>query len=129
MKPGTSQVGAERGRVVRFLASGAANTAITYLLYLIALAFLSPVVAYSLVYAIGIVLAYVLNRAFVFRSHSGWKSALATPLIYLLQYGISVVVINLWVGMGWRSELAPLPAIVLSLPVTYLLSRLTFLLR
>lgn len=126
MSPGPSQAD-ERGRVLRFFVSGAVNTVATYLLYLVALAYLSPHVAFTLVYAAGIVLAYALNRKFVFRSHAGWKSALATPLIYFLQYLVSMGVISLWVGMGWRAELAPLPAIALSLPLTYLLTRFTFL--
>lgn len=113
--------------MMRFLASGALNTLATYLLYLAALRYFSPQVAYTLVYAIGIVLAYALNRGFVFGSHTGWKSAVATPLIYLVQYGLSVGAISLWVSMGFWAELAPLPVIALSLPLTYLLSRSVFL--
>lgn len=125
---GPSPLGApERGRVVRFLASGAFNTLLTYVLYLVLLPSLGAVWSYSLAYAVGIVLAYVLNRAFVFRAHAGWKSMVAMPLIYMVQYGLSIAVVTCWVRAGLRPELAPLPAIVLSLPVTYLLSRVAFL--
>lgn len=117
----------ERARIVRFLASGAFNTLLTYVLYLLLLPLLGALWSYSLAYAAGIVLAYVLNRAFVFRAHAGWKSLAAMPLIYMVQYGISIAVVALSVRAGLRPELAPLPAIALSLPVTYLLSRIAFL--
>ena len=116
----------EQGRIVRFLASGAFNTLLTYGLYLVALRFTSPGVAYTLVYALGIALAYALNRAFVFRAHTGWRSALAMPLIYLVQYVLSLAIVTLWVRLGLSATLAPLPAIVLCMPVTYLLSRVSF---
>ncbi|HEY1230425.1 MAG TPA: GtrA family protein [Ramlibacter sp.] len=116
----------ERGRIVRFLASGAVNTLLTYVLYLFLLPWLGAVWSYTLAYVAGIVLAYVLNRAFVFRAHAGWKSVAAMPLIYMAQYGMSIAVVSLSVRAGLRPEYAPLPAIALSLPVTYLLSRLAF---
>lgn len=119
----------EPARALRFLASGAFNTLLTYLLYLGALAFMSPGVAYTLVYALGIALAYALNRAFVFRSHAGWRSAVAMPLIYLLQYLLSLGIITVWVRLGLPAALAPLPAIALSMPVTYLLTRASFVRR
>jgi putative flippase GtrA len=117
----------ETGRVMRFFASGAFNTAITYTLYLFALRFWSPQVAYTLVYLVGIALAYALNRSFVFRSHAGWRSALAMPLIYLVQYGVSLAIVSLWVWVGLPAFLAPLPAIVLCLPLVYFMSRFSFM--
>lgn len=126
MSPSGAGTSVEQGRVVRFLASGAFNTMLTYGLYLIALRFTSPGIAYTLVYAVGIALAYALNRSFVFRSHAGWRSALAMPLIYLLQFLLSLGVVTLWVRLGLPATLAPLPAIVLCMPLTYLLSRASF---
>lgn len=117
----------EPGRVLRFLMSGAFNTAVTYALYLVALRYWEPKTAYTLVYAAGICLAYVLNRAFVFRGHAGWRSVAATPLIYLVQYLFSLAVIQVWVMAGLPAWLAPLPAILLSIPLTYFLTRLSFM--
>ena len=117
---------AEQGRILRFLASGAFNTLLTYALYLLALRFMAPGLAYTLVYMLGIALAYVLNRGFVFRGHAGWRSALAMPAIYLVQYLLSLGVISLWVWMGLPAGLAPLPAIALCMPVTYVLTKRSF---
>ena len=116
----------EPGRVLRFLVSGAFNTGVTYALYLGALRYWQPTVAYTIVYAAGICLAYVLNRKFVFREHAGWRSVAATPLIYLVQYLFSLAVIQVWLMAGLPAWLAPLPAILLSIPLTYVLTRLSF---
>lgn len=119
----------ELGRLGRFLVSGAFNTALTYGLYLLLLRFWPPTLAYTVMYASGIVLAYVLNRSFVFRSHAGWRSAIATPLIYLVQYLVSIVLVKAWVAAGLPAYLAPVPAILVSLPLTFVLTRMSFVHR
>lgn len=131
---GGAQPAPARGRSLpggflgRFLVSGAFNTLLTYALYLLLLAPLGHRWAYTAVFAAGIALAYGLNRVFVFRAHAGWRSALAMPLIYGLQYALGLAVVALWVEwLGWPAVVAPLAAIALTLPVTYGLSRLAFL--
>jgi putative flippase GtrA len=111
---------------MRFLLSGAFNTALTYALYLVALRYWDPRLAYTAVYIAGICLAYVLNRLFVFRSHAGWRSAVATPLIYLFQYLVSIAVVQVWISAGLAAWLAPLPALLLGVPLTYVLTRRSF---
>ena len=125
MEPTGTKSG-EPGRFLRFLVSGAFNTGVTYALYLVALRYWQPATAYTIVYALGICLAYALNRAFVFRGHAGWRSVAATPLIYLVQYLFSLAVIQVWLMAGLPASLAPLPAILLSIPLTYVLTRLSF---
>jgi putative flippase GtrA len=115
------------GQVWRFLLAGAANTLLTYLLYLLLLGQVGHRVAYAAAYAAGIVLAYALGRGFVFRRHDGWRSVLLTPLIYLLQFCVGLLIVELWVTvLGLRAELAPLLAIAVTLPLTYVLSRWAF---
>lgn len=120
----------ERGLLRRFLLSGAANTLATYLLYLLLLDALGHRLAYSAAFVTGIGLAYGLNRVFVFESHAGWRSVVAMPLIYLLQYGLGLAIVEAWVAwLQWPRPLAPLAAIVATLPLTYLFTRAAFLRR
>lgn len=113
--------------VARFLVSGGFNTALTYGMYLGLLTILPYQVSYTIAYVSGIVLAYVLNRFFVFKSHQGLKSAVMMPLIYLVQYLLSLLILWVWVEKLWfDSRLAPLAAIVLTLPVTFVLSKFAF---
>jgi len=113
------------GEAVRFLIAGAANTAATYIIYLLALQIVPYRIAYTIAYALGIVLAYALNTRFVFRTPWRWKTLLAYPMVYLLQYGLGVACLSLLVERQWVSpELAPLLVVAITLPVTFVASRL-----
>ena len=70
----------------RFLATGLVNTAVGYGVYLGLLRWTSYEIAYAAAYVIGIVVAYVLNSLFVFRSPIGLRTALRYPFVYLAQY-------------------------------------------
>jgi putative flippase GtrA len=111
----------------RFLVSGGFNTALTYGIYLLLLLVLSYTVSYTISYLIGILLAYTLNRFFVFKSHRGLQSALLLPLIYGFQYLLSMLILWCWVEkFGFDERLGPLAAIVMTLPVTFAFSKLAF---
>ncbi|KPC15802.1 Membrane protein [Pseudomonas syringae pv. maculicola] len=72
-------------------------------------------------------MAYVLNRFFVFKSHQGLRSVILLPLIYAIQYSLSLVILWCWVEkLQFDERLAPLAAIALTLPVTFSLSKLAF---
>ncbi len=114
--------------IARFLFSGAVNTLLTYLLYLFLLSTLGHRLAYSVAFASGIGLAYLVNRIFVFKAHAGWRSALAMPLIYLVQYLLGMAIIELWIEvLGLQPTLGPLAAIAVTVPLVFALSRLAFL--
>jgi putative flippase GtrA len=118
------------GFLQRFLLSGAVNTAATYLLYLLLLNTLGHRWSYTAAFVSGIGLAYALNRLFVFKTHAGLRSLLAMPLIYLLQYALGLAIVEAWVTwQQWPRELAPLAAVAVTVPCTYVLSRLAFLRR
>lgn len=113
--------------VARFLVSGGFNTALTYGIYLLLLLVLPYTTSYTVSYIIGILLAYTLNRFFVFKSHRGLQSAILLPLIYGIQYALSMLILWCWVEkFGFDDRLAPIAAIVLTLPITYILSKIAF---
>lgn len=111
----------------KFLISGGLNTAITYGFYLILLMFIPYIASYTISYITGIVLAYLLNRFFVFKSHQGLKSIALLPLVYLFQYVITLLILWCWVEkLGFTDRLAPLVAIIITIPITYILSKFVF---
>lgn len=112
---------------LRFIVSGGFNTVLTYAIYLALLNFLPYKKSYTISYVIGIVLAYLLNRFFVFRSHQGIRTAVIMPFIYLVQYVLALSILWIWVEVFHLDDhLAPLSAIILTLPVTFLFSKLAF---
>lgn len=112
---------------IRFLLSGGLNTALTYGIFLLLLMAFSYTVSFTLAYVAGILFAYMMNRFFVFKHHQGLKSIICLPFIYILQYVLSLIILWCWVEKwGLLVRLAPLAAIVITLPVNYFLSRFLF---
>jgi putative flippase GtrA len=115
------------GSFGRFVTSGAFNTLATYLLYLALLTQLPYRVSFTIAYACGIGLAYALNRYLVFRRPGGRAGPFLVPLIYVGQYLLNLALVSAWVQ--WFSApaaLAPLFAVAVTLPLTYLLNRRVF---
>jgi putative flippase GtrA len=116
------EVGSE---FVRFLIAGAVNTGLSYAIYLLLLAIAPYLVAYSLSYLFGIAISYLLMTRFVFRTERRLASALKFPLVYVAQYAVgSAVLVLLVETFAVQAWLAALVAIVVSIPVTFSLSRL-----
>ena len=111
----------------RFLVSGGFNTALTFSLYLLLLNITSYRVSYTIAYLSGILLAFALNRFFVFKSHRGVRSVILFPLVYVFQYFASMLILWIWIEqMSLSPRIAPLIAIILTLPMTYILLRFVF---
>ena len=113
------------GEGLRFLAAGGANTLFTLLLYWGLLRILDYRVAYTVAYLVGMATSYFLNSRLVFRTRPTVRSALAYPLVYVSQYLLGLAVVWAWVTrLGLPATYAALVAIVVTLPVTFFLSRL-----
>ncbi|WP_285373334.1 GtrA family protein [Pseudomonas sp. lyk4-TYG-107] len=111
----------------RFLASGAFNTLATYALYLMLLNIINYKASYTITYIFGIFLSYFLNRHFVFKSTTGSRSILLYPLVYLAQYLASMGILWLWIDhLHFNEKVAPLIAVIITIPLTYLLSKAIF---
>lgn len=112
------------GEFLRFLVMGGVNTIAAYLVYLLLLHWLRYEWAYTIGYAVGIAMAYVLSATFVFRTRMQKRSATRFPFIYLaqflvslglLKFAVEIIQIEPWLALGF--------AVILTIPVTFLLSR------
>lgn len=109
---------------LRFLIAGGLNTAVGYGLYLLMLPWIRYEIAYAIAYVLGIGTSYLLNATFVFRQPLSLKAAFAFPLVYAAQLILGSVLLKVLVDwMGIPKQFAPLIVVVLSLPITFLLSR------
>jgi len=83
--------------------------------------------SYTLSYAIGIALAYALYRYLVFRSSGGRYGPLWVTLIYLFQYLLGLALVSFWVQVLHAPvTAAPVFAIAISMPLSYVLNRWVF---
>ena len=75
-------------------------------------------------YAAGIVWAYSVNSVWVFRGRWTWIGLLSYPLVYAIQAVLSVSIFALLIGkLHLPPAIAPLAAIVILLPVNYVLGK------
>lgn len=114
-----------RSRIVRFVIVGGLNTCITYAIYLGLALSLRPWLAYGLAYALGIGIAFVGNRRWVFQSDRAWSS-------FVPYAAMQVVLMGLGSFVSWMltGHLAPwavgLAAIAVVLPISFAMNSLFF---
>ena len=109
---------------LRFLASGAANTAITYALYCGLVFFVHPQLAYAIVFVLGIGIAYLINSTYVFRAPLRMATAAFYPLVYAVQYALGALLIGVFTHAGLGPRVALAIAIALVTPVSFVLNRI-----
>jgi len=108
----------------RFLVVGGINTAFSYGLYFLFNLGLHYQMAYGLAFVGSVLFSYWLNNRWVFRTEMNWKTFFSYPLVYVFQYAFGAVLLHVLVEMLGMSEWwAPLVVIVLSVPITFVLSR------
>lgn len=108
----------------RFLVVGAVNTGGGYLIYLGLLQLLPYGAAYSIAFALGILISYLLNTAFVFRTSFSLRKLLQFPLVYLVQYLLGICLLFTLVELlSVPAYIAPLIVVAATIPVTFILSR------
>lgn len=114
-------------KFIRFIIAGSINTAISYSIYLMLLIQLSYTWSYTISFICGILISYFMGRTFIFEEHKGILTIITIPFIYITQYLFGMVVIWLWVdALGLPKYPAPLLATILSLPMTYVMTRVAF---
>jgi putative flippase GtrA len=115
----------ELNPILRFLLGGGLNTMVTYGIYLVLNIWIVYSIAYTIAYLSGIVFSYIINTQWVFKQKTSLKSAGMYPLVYLIQYLLGISLLHVLVAVLQLPEtIAPLIIIVISLPVTYILTKL-----
>jgi putative flippase GtrA len=108
----------------RFIFWGGVNTLSGYLIYAFLLLVLPYLLSYTVAFIISIFISYLLNSKFVFNQPLKLSKAVKYPAVYLAQYLIGTTSLYLLVQiLRVNKLLAPVFVIVLTIPVTYLLSR------
>ncbi|WDK03624.1 GtrA family protein [Xanthomonas campestris] len=110
---------------LRFLLGGALNTGVTLVLYWVLLRFIHYQWAYLASFCAGILLSYLINTRYVFRAAHSWLKFAVFPLIYAVTYALGALALKLTVGhLGVPAAIGPLISIAVTLPVSFVLSKL-----
>lgn len=115
------------GQLLRFAAVGGTNTALTLALFVLLQRWMSPAVAYTLVFAIGLAYTTALTAPVVFGSRLSWRSASWFVGGYLAVYCLGLVVIAVLNRASDPSALVTATVtVVVTAPLNFLVGRLLF---
>lgn len=114
-------------RFARFLFVGAANTAVSYGVYLLMLLVVDYRVAYTIAYLAGLAIGYWTHATLVFRAPPEMRSAVAYLATYAAMYLASLLLLNIVVDrLGIPKPAAMLAALLVTVPTSFVLLRRGF---
>lgn len=111
---------------LRFCIVGVLATAINYGVYYLCLNFTNPTVAYTLGYAISFICNFFLTAKFTFKKKATAKKGVGFAFSHLVNYGLQVGCLNLFLWIGLGAKIAPIPVWCICIPVNFLLVRFVF---
>jgi putative flippase GtrA len=113
--------------LVRYLIAGVANNVVGYGAFLVALKWLQlpAQVSNAVAYAVGLQVAFLLNRFFVFRGSSiNARTSMRFLVAFAVSFGINQgALLALTEGIGMAPEIAQLFAMAVYMAVFYLLNK------
>ena len=106
-------------QLIRYLSVGVINTLVGLsIIWGLMLLGVDPVTANACGYAVGLVVAFILNRAWTFRVEAEFGQIVRYLLAFMVAYGINVVILNvclqLFGGQGFLEQLPAMAAYTLS---------------
>ena len=123
----TTTAGRTRGQVLRFLVLGGCNTLITGVLLAVLLRFLTPTLAYTLVFVLGLAATTLLTGRVVFGSELTTRRAAAFVAVYLGVYVVGVLVLNAAPALvDGDPDLLAASVVLATAPLSFLGGRLVF---
>ena len=116
-----------KNKKILFLFGGLFNTVLTYSIYLSLNYFIEYRISYFISYLIGIIFAFYYNSKYVFNVHFSWKILFQYPLVYIIQYIASALLLTILVeAISVDKTIAPLFIMAVMVPFSYLLNELIF---
>jgi len=111
----------------RFILVGGLNTLVTYGIYLVLKRMIEYQAAFLIAYIAGIIFSYLLNALFVFKHKLTFKTFFSFPVVYIVQYIASAILLDILVRKADIStNLAPIIVIFITVPLTFLVCRAIF---
>lgn len=116
-----------KSSIFNFIIGGALNTVFTYIIYITLLLLFDYISAYTISFVLGILFSFIINSKYVFKVSIYKKTMLLYPIIYLVQYFLSVNLLIIFVEkFGFSKALSPIIVVFILLPITYILNKTFF---
>ena len=111
---------------IRFVIVGLLATAIHYAVYYLLDIIIPPNPAYAIGYIISFLFNYFLTSKFTFKKKASLKNGIGFGFSHLVNFSLHMLLLNLFLFLGVRETLAPLPVYCICVPVNFLLVRFVF---
>ncbi|WP_017548522.1 GtrA family protein [Salinicoccus carnicancri] len=110
---------------IRFILTGLLNTVNYYVIYTLLLwSGLPYLLSHVTGFLSAFVISYFLNCHFVYRVRPTWPRFLKFPLTQVVNMGMQTLLLYIFVDtFGWNEIIAPLPVLIVTVPVTYTITR------
>ena len=113
-----------KSEIFRFAIVGMVATVVLYATYWLSLKILHPSWAYSLAYLCAFIENYLLTTSFTFKVNKSVKNGVGFVISNVINYLVSMALLNLFLWLGLSNELAPIPTILLATISNFLIVRL-----
>jgi putative flippase GtrA len=112
--------------LIRFCIVGGIATIVHYAIYLLLKLWIVTWLAYTIGYALSFIMNYLLTNAFTFRTKPTIKNGGGFIISHGINYGLQIILLELFITLGISSSLAPIPVYCIVIPVNFLLVRFVF---
>ena len=111
------------GEIVRFGIVGGVATLIQYGVYLLMLYAVSPTLSNTIGYAVSFLFNFVASTRYTFKVKTNSRHGAGFALSHLINYGLQIVMLHLFMALGFSEKLAPVPMFCVCVPINFLLVR------
>lgn len=108
---------------LRFGITGAVSTLVTYAVYYFCLLWLSPTLSFTIGYIVAMIINYILTTSFTFKVKANKKNALGFVVSNAINYGLCTLFLNLFIWVGVKEKIAPIPMYMICIPLNFLIVR------
>ncbi len=110
----------------RFGIVGVVSTALHYAIYWVLQHWIEVNIAYTTGYLLSFLANYWLSAHFTFRKHVNVKNGIGFSGAHIVNYCLHIVLLNVFLWLGFSNELAPLGVFAIAIPVNFFLVRFVF---
>ena len=111
------------GELLRFGIVGVLATLLQYAVYLAMLRFAGAAIANTVGYAVSFVFNFFASTRYTFKVKTNARHGAGFALSHLINYGLQILMLHLFIAVGFSEKLAPIPMFCVCVPVNFLLVR------
>ncbi|HEB2280717.1 TPA: flippase GtxA [Staphylococcus aureus] len=112
--------------ILKFIIVGGINTLNYYVVYLLLLKLLhiEYMISHITGFIVAFVISYYLNCYFVYRVKPTWRKFISFPITQIVNVSIQTVLLYVFVSwLNLTAEIAPFAGLIITIPVTFILSK------